>query len=460
MMNELNDLLKFLSRQELAEMDRLIQSQETFRQFYCRTIPASWTIPRHIDFLLDVCNDLVSGKRKKVIVNLPPGHAKSSTITHRLPVYWAKRNPGTVALVTGYSQTFAEANLSAPAREIARELGLTAGADAMEEWHLANKSRVVARGVGSPPTGVNPIHLIVIDDPIKSAEQALSEVQRKAVQQWHDGSIVQRFWPDTRSLVIATRWHEDDLPGYLLQSDPEYHHINLPAIAEANDPLGREPGEALWPEAKPLEFLEKLRKQSPLWFEALFQGKPSPPSGKFFHPDKLLPISPGELPPMVRRVRAWDLATTQGGGDYTVGVLLGIDAMGRIYILDVVRDQLGPDLRDNLMVTTARADGPGVQQRIPVEPGPAGKPESLRIIRMLAPLDVQALPVGKAKEIRATGAASQVNAGAVFMVRGHWNHEFREELRTFPTGKHDDQVDAFSDAFNQLSTPNFVFVSA
>lgn len=355
---------------------------------------------------------------------------------------------------TGYNQTFAERELSKPAREFAQELGILDNSiTAMSAWQLTNGGRLVARGVGSAPTGINPISLLVCDDPIKDRMQAESQIERDNIWDWWTGSIVQRFYPRTKAFVIATRWHHDDLIGRLKeQNDPAWTFINLPAIAEANDALGREEGEALWPESKPIEFLERVRSQMGEYnFQALFQGNPSPRQGAIFKVDRLNFIEAEDVPPLVNRVRKWDTAASSGKGDYTAGALLGKDNADRFYLLDMQRFQEGTDQRNNRIVSTARADGSGVKIVVPEDPGSAGKDQALMFIRMLQGYSVQAIRETGSKEVRADGFASQVNAGNVYIVRASWNSALVEELRQFPSGKHDDQVDAVAGAFHELS---------
>jgi hypothetical protein len=220
-------------------------------------------------------------------------------------------------------------------RELAREMGVLGDkATALDEWRFKNGARLVSRGVGSAPTGINPISLLVCDDPIKDRKQASSAVERDNIWQWWQGSIIQRFWPRTRAVVIATRWHEDDLIGRLKASgDDSWTFINLPAIAQENDPLGRMPGEALWPEAKPLAFLEKQRAaMGDYEFEAVFQGNPTPREGSFFKVDRFGFVD--AAPKGYRTVRRWDNAATAGSGDYTVGVkMTGPTDDGRFVVL-------------------------------------------------------------------------------------------------------------------------------
>jgi len=254
-----------------------------YTSFYLRNKPVHWGFPKHVEFLCSVVDKLVTGEYQGVTLSIPPGHAKMTTITHPFPVYAGLRWPSETAVFTGYSQAFAERNLSRPSREIAENLGvLDPESNAMKEWRLRNGARMIARGVGAAPTGINPIGTLVTDDPINSRAQAESKTERDNIWDWWTGSIVQRFWPSTRRLVIATRWHHDDLIGRIKASgDPNWVHINLPAIAEANDPLGREIGEALWPEVKPIAFLEQPRTAMGEYnFPALFQGNPTPQRGR------------------------------------------------------------------------------------------------------------------------------------------------------------------------------------
>jgi predicted phage terminase large subunit-like protein len=432
----------------------------TFSAWWKYHKPAHYDLPPHIKYLCKVVDDIVAGRLQNVAISLPPGHGKSDTITRRLPVYWAERNPMDAVVFTGYNQTFAERELSKPAREFAQELGiLDNSTTAMSAWQLTNGGRLVARGVGSAPTGINPISLLVCDDPIKDRMQAESQIERDNIWDWWQGSIVQRFFPRTKALVICTRWHHDDLIGRLQKkNDGNWTFINLPAIAEDGDVLGRTPGTALWESVKPLSFLHAVREQMGEYnFNALFQGNPTPREGAMFKVGNLAFVDASDLPPMVERIRRWDIASSSGKGDYTVGALVGKDAGGRFYVLDVVRGQLGTDDRNNVMVQTANKDGASVRIVVPQDPGSAGKDQSLAFTRLLSGYNVKAVRETGSKETRADGFASQVNAGNVAVVRANWSNAWTEEHRQFPMGAHDDQVDATAGAFNELANVSNVW---
>lgn len=449
----MNEAPSKYSADELAILQTWIAQKTSYLEWYRSTIPASYSVPRHVEYICGLVQKVIDGEIQRLAISTPPGHGKSETLSRRLPLYWAQRNPEDAIVLTGYSQTFADKNLSYQARELARELGLLGDkATALDEWRFKSGARLVSRGVGSAPTGINPISLLVCDDPIKDRAQAASEVQRENIWQWWQGSIIQRFLPRTRAVVIATRWHEDDLIGRLKASkDETWTFVNLPAIAIEDDPMGREAGQALWPEAKPIEFLEAQRlAMGDYEFQALFQGNPSPREGSFFKVGmvEIVDAAPAGLP----TVRAWDYGASEASGDPTEGVrMCGPDKTGYYYIEGVTGDQWGTDERDRQMVQTAGLDGREVRIRLPQEPGAAGKSMALYHIRMLAGFSVRAYPISGDKMFRADPLSAQVNAGNVKLVKGDWNRALIEEFRQFPNGKFDNKVDACADAFTDLA---------
>ena len=153
-------------------------------------------------------------------------------------------------------------------------------------------------------------------------------------------------------------------------------------------------------------------------------------------------------------VRAWDIAATEGDGDYTAGCRIHGPHEGIFYISDVQRGQWATDDRDKQIKLTASLDGPSVPQRLPQDPGAAGKSLAASMVRMLTGYSVRIMPVSGDKVTRADPFSSQINAGNVRLLKSEWNNAFIEELRQFPSGKHDDQVDAASDAFSELATPS------
>lgn len=243
-----------------------------------------------------------------------------------------------------------------------------------------------------------------------------------------------------------TRWHEDDLAGRLLASGESWDELVLPAIAEHDEPH-RRAGDALWPEKYDLDALRETRAMvGEREWAALYQQRPAPLAGALFRPDAITTMD--AEPAGVQWVRAWDFGATLGG-DPTVGAKVGLHN-GRAIIADVVRMQGPPEQVEQVLLATASRDGIGVRIDLPQDPGQAGKAQVQHFARMLGGYRVASSPETGDKVLRAEPLAAQVNVGNVSMVRGAWNATLIDELRSFPSGKHDDQVDALSRAYSAV----------
>ena len=254
-----------------------------------------------------------------------------------------------------------------------------------------------------------------------------------------------------------TRWHEDDLAGRLLLIEAErWRVLSLPAAAGADDPLGRAPGEPLWPEWESgAELADKRRALGERDWSALYQQNPRPAEGALFRVRRI-PILDA-APAGGRAARGWDLAATAAVGtedpDWTVGLKLGRLRDGTFVVLDVVRLRGAPDEVHSAIINTAGIDGREVLIGLPQDPGQAGKGQVQYLARRLAGFRVEASPETGDKATRATPVASQVNVGNIGLVRAPWNQALLDELAAFPSGRHDDQVDALARAFGLLVAP-------
>lgn len=433
--------------------------------------PRWWKTPPHLQLLNRRLLDVAAGRVNRLMVMMPPRHGKSELSSHYFPAWFAGRFPDKRVILTSYEADFA-ASWGRKARDTLEEYGpqvfgvnVDPTSSAANRWNiLGRRGGMTTAGVGGPITGRG-ADLFIIDDPVKNAEEAHSPTIRERHWQWYQAVARTRIEPGGAIVLIMTRWHEDDLAGRLLrqmEDDPEadqWEVLRLPAIAEEADPLGREPGQALWPDRYNEQDLAAIRASvGEYTWEALYQQRPAPPGGSVFKREWFRQIV-DQAPEGLRWVRFWDLATsTAKTADWTVGALVGTDREGRIYIADIVRRRSEwPDTR-KLIVATAQQDGRTV--RVGVEKVAfqlAAWQDLMREPELLGHA-VEAVPVDKDKELRARPWAARAEAGKVILVRGPWLGKFLAEVETFPHGEHDDQVDAVSGAVQMLALDIGIFI--
>jgi predicted phage terminase large subunit-like protein len=448
------------------EAIRAERERRNFRRFVERVRPR-YVWYRHCALLADVLQRVADGELSRVMIFMPPRHGKSELTSRLFPAFYLHRHPERFVGLCSYGQDMAN-SLSRAARENYLAAGGTIKADAaqIKHWEVPGGGGFWCAGVGGPITGKG-FELGVIDDPLKNEKEALSETIRERHKEWYDATFTTREHPGGAIVVIQTRWHEDDLSGWLLkqereEEDPErWHIVNFPALAEAQpqefpesctvEPDWREPGDALCPERYKAERLNKSARKNPFWFSALFQQRPTPRSGGFFKLEwfKSLPAASA----IAQRVRWWDKAASEDG-DWTVGLLMGKTPEGIFFIEDIVRGRWTPGARDRIILDTARDDATRYGNTVEVwqeqEPGASGKSDALAFIKMLAGYPARAEPSSGDKEVRANPFAAQAEAGNVFIVDGPFKRDYLRELATFPKGEFDDQIDASSGAFNKL----------
>ena len=402
---------------------------------------------------------VAAGKIKRLMVLMPPGAAKSTYVSVLFPAWLMARFPGTAVLAASHTIGLAE-NFS---RKVQREirdnaglLGVGLANEASERWSATNGSEYRAAGVGSAIAGFR-ADWGIIDDPVKGRKEADSETYRNAAWDWYNADFLTRLKPDASVGLIVTRWHEDDLAGRILERHGDaWDVLSLPAQAGENDPLGRAPGEWLWADddygyAKTLPSLrETLGARD---WASLYQQSPRPDDGGVFKPH-LMPVIDA-APAGAMWVRAWDLAATKESGtsdpSRTVGALLGKTQDGRLIVRDVVRFAGTPDEVEATILATASRDGRTVYISCPQDPGQAGKSQAAYLSKKMVGYRFVFTPETGDKATRAMPFASQVNVGNVSMVKAPWNDELVAELQTFPSGVHDDQVDALSRGFDFLT---------
>lgn len=420
--------------------------------------PLGQTPARHHRVLLDHLEQVTLGNIDRLLVLMPPGSAKSTYSSTIFPAWWFRRHQSSSIIAASHTADLAE-HFGRRLRNIIGEhrpllgYGLAPDSHAAYRFATTEKGDYFATGIHGPVIGRR-ADLILIDDPIKNHADADSALARDHLWNWYRSELITRLKPRGRIVLIMTRWHHDDLGGRLLASGDNWHQLRLPALAESEDPLGRSPGDALWPEWEDEAALHRKRATvgSRIW-AAHYQQAPISDTGGLF-PVAQVQISDA-LPTQLRAVRAWDLAATQADAgrdpDWTVGVKLARDLDGHCYVIDVVRLRAGPHEVSETVVGTARRDGGAVIVGLPQDPGQAGKQQVAWLSTQLHGFTVVASPETGAKVTRAAPVAAQVEAGRLTLMRAPWNAAFLDELRDFPHGRKDDQVDALARAFALLA---------
>jgi predicted phage terminase large subunit-like protein len=401
------------------------------------------------------------GEIDRLMIRQQPRTGKSELSARSFPAFCLGRKPSRQFIAASASSSLAN-DIGRDVRNIIKSdtygliypnVSLSPDAKASGKWTTEQGGCWYSVGVGGDVMGRG-AHVWLIDDPYGSMADAQSATIRDNVWKWFNGTVYNRLEPGGAIVIIGHRLHEDDLQGRLeerMRAGSDYDKwtiVELPALAEADDPLGREEGDPLWPERFSLKALERIRSNmfGRDW-SALYQQKPVPEEGEFFAVDNLTVKA---VPDVVSQVRAWDLASTKGG-DFTVGVRFGRTRDGKFVVEHVLRFRGTPDVVEDKILETARADGRSVKVALPKDPGQAGVHQAMALTRLLAGFTISSSPETGDKVTRAKPFAAQCNVGNVSLAGGGWVAGYLDELRSFPHGKYDDQVDASSRAFMELT---------
>lgn len=421
----------------------------------------AWQRAPHHRLVCDALMRVFAGQTRRLIINIPPRYSKTELVNNF--VAWSLGlAPDAEFILTSYAAQLATANAGQiremvrhPAyREIFPDTAVRAGSAARHDWQTEAGGVVYAAGAGGTITGYGAGKsrpgfggAIVIDDPHK-ADEARSDTIRQGVIEWFQNTLEsRRNTPETPIILIMQRLHEKDLAGWLLGggNGEAWERVCLPAL--------QDDGSALWPDKHDAAMLKRLRDAAPYTFAGQYQQQPAPAEGNIFRPDRIEVVE--AIPAGTRFVRGWDLAASiEAPGtdpDWTVGAKLGVTPGGRWIIADIGRLRGGPESVEAALINTARRDGAATRVRLPQDPGQAGKSQAAAFTRLLAGFGVTAKPVSGDKITRAEPFAAQVNVGNVAMLRADWNDALIAEMRAFPNGAHDDQIDALSDAFDELN---------
>ena len=416
---------------------------------WARYVDKGYKWPKHIKYLAAILEAVEKGELKKVIIQMPPRHGKSRLTSIRFPSWYIGRNPTkrvilaahTADLAHGFSKTARdEFNMFAP--EVFG-FQVSKGSSAAHHWEITDKDRgttlggMLAAGIAGPITGQG-ADLFVIDDPIKTAEEAYSKLKRDKVWDWHNFVVRTRLQPNAAEILCLTRWHEDDLAGRLIK-EGDWKVVSFPAIAEELDELSRQEGDALWPEQYPAEVLLKAKKNPMVW-SALYQQRPAPLEGgiikrkwlKFY---KRLPSN------LTDHSQSWDTAfKSKSTGSFVVGQAWARKD-GKFYLLDQFREHVDFVGTIAQIIAMTKKHPRTVAKLIEdTANGPAIISTLQGKISGIIPITVKG-----SKEARASAISPLFQAGDVYLPddpeEHPWVLDLIEELVTFPNAPKDDQMD-------------------
>ena len=430
--------------------------------FYC------WYVARdfremvdapHIDTLSSYLTNLKDGLINRLCLAMPPRHSKSSMITLAFPLWLLSKNKDLNILIVNNSAGLSE-KFGIQLREYIKRIGPEFDLYLSEVKHSSTyimftnsdgelqKGSIRLVGASGSITGQDADY-IILDDIYSGFDDITPSLLAKKID-WFKTIIEQRIEPHTKLVILHTRWHSEDLQGYLHEHYPnDYSFLEFPAIDED--------GKALWPERYTIaEYNKKRVAMGERQFQAIYQQKPLDLTSDFFHTDRLIFEDRFDDYP-IARCRSWDIASSDDSlgdqRDYTAGVRMLKTPGDQYWIFDFEHGQYGNDVK-HIIQDTAKRDSP--QYTILLEPGTSGGAAGLLYEEYKNALigynTVQSLPKGT-KADRATPFSNAVYDGKVHVCIN--NNEQRElflsQLKSFPNGKHDDLVDACAYGYLWLS---------
>ena len=395
------------------------------------------------------------GEIDRLMLMLPPRHGKSELASRRFPAYALGRQPerqfiavsATAELAADFGRDVRNAIVSREYRSLF-DATLAEDSQARNKWHTSQGGIFYAIGIGGSVLGRGS-DVMLIDDPFASMADAQSEMGRRRVWDWYTGSAYNRLMPGGSIVIIGHRMHEDDLQGRLLAQQAaggdKWDVVEIPAFAYGSDILGRQEGDALWPERYPAPALERIRRNTlPRYWSALYQQHPTPDVGDYFKVDWLKPYTVAPNRATLQVYGASDYAVTSNGGDYTVHVVVGVDPDDKLWLLDLWRGQSTPDVWiDALcdMVTKWKPlDWAEETGQIKSSVGPFLEK---RLLERKAYVSRTVFPTRGDKSVRAQSIRGRMAMQGLYIpASAPWRADLTAELLSFPAGMHDDIADS------------------
>lgn len=386
---DLDELLK-----ELLAREEAMQSLAAYIEYVSGLKP-----PPHMKLVCDKLDAVIEGKIKRLMISMPPGHGKSFVASHYFPAYYLSKYPTKNIIFSTHKQELSDSfglkvrNLikSEEHLRIFPESGISSDKTAAGEWMTTEGGGYHATAVGANVTGRRG-DVLIGDDLLSGIQAAESESERNKLWSWYGADFfTRRKNKDTPIILIGTRWHLSDHMGRLDQAEKngdgeKWERVTLPAIAVDNDILGREPGEALWPEQFPREELEKIKRQpsttSRIW-SSLYQQNPVVDSGGIIDQTWFKWWKSKDPPKVKYVIQSWDTALTANkksafSASTTWGVFDDDQGIPNLILLSAWRDRAEwPILRR--MVQRMAVDYRDDNYRDPIRPVRGRSPDTILV---------------------------------------------------------------------------------
>jgi len=435
----------------------------------------------HIAVIVRHLEGVAAGKITRLLCNVPPSTFKTVIVGALFPAWcWARRQAEDF-LFFGYnvqlatdSSTMCRELLDSPwYASLFPHVQVSSEDDSKQYFRLTSGGSRRVSPIGGGGTGYHP-SIIVADDPL-SRDEADSPTERERVRKWYFETISSRgIGKSSRHIVQQQRLNVDDLSGHIARHDQHlltaygdspWHHIRLPmrfdaAIAMEDRGFGGDwraiQGELLYPQLLDDSKVVALeRSLGPVASRAQLQQDPRRSETSFFKIDRIKLVTQEQLPAKFKSlVRAWDLASIQGGGDYTVGVLMGSyrpvgASLDHFVILDVIRQQTSDPIGLMMLANSLDSRWGQVVLGIELQPAAAGVMLDRQIRSRITDAKIVSIRPAGSKEFRFGPFAGEISFGGVSILDGPYVPAFTSELDEYP-GRFDDQADAAAMAYKAL----------
>jgi predicted phage terminase large subunit-like protein len=445
----------------------------------------SYRFAKHNQAIASALTKVESGHINRLMIFMPPRHGKTMQVSEFFPAWYLGRNPTAQVIASTYSYDRA-ADTGGKVRRhmmdpfhtrVFNNCALSQDTKSKNKLSTNQGGALFSVGTGGTITGRG-AHLFIIDDPVKSREDAESEISRRKMCEWFQGVAYTRLMPKNAIILVMTRWHFNDLAGFLLDelSHENWAVLKLPAICEEEtDIIGRKSGHALWPTDYPVKRLEEIKRTiGTREWNAQYQQTPLPAEGGMVNLEWFRKYDYGEYvkwhmatrdgykkePPfgIKKIVISLDTAFKESQLNDPSAATIWAESETDSYLINVVNERLNYpklkrmvkqlydfymkfDLGQVPVLIEDRASGQSLLQDFIAE----------------TRVPVIAIPADSNKQVRMSSASPLIEAGKVWLPeRSPWLVEYETQIARFPLWKHDDLVDSTSQYLNWFGKPRYV----